>query len=517
MNDTVEQIRSVLRDIWLHRRIGLAAAWLFVIIGAVAIYLMPDQYEASARVYVDTQSILKPLMVGLTVQPNLDQQVAMMSRTLISRPNIEKVAAMADLTLATKTPEQAESLYDSLMRKIQMHSTGGINLYTLSYLDPHPEVAKKVVQSLVSIFVESNLGDKRKDSDSAKQFLDEQIKAYEQKLDGAETALKNFKIANMDLMPETGKDYFSQMNEASTDLSQARLALSEAENGRDALKHQLAGDEPMLMGGGGDDSTQGSVPEIDTRIATLKQQLDELHLHYTDQYPDIIATKRIISDLENQKKAELKARGATAAGVKSTLSTNPVYQQISIQLAQADADVASLQTRVAAYEARYQHLRQATAAMPKIEQQFQELTRDYEVNKTNYEKLLARRESAQMSSDMDASTAMVEFRVIDPPRVSPKPAAPNRSLLMGVVIALALLGGAGVAFLVARLRPTVTDRKVLRDVTGLPVFGTVAMLWTAQQIAHRRRQLMAFITGAVALLGVCGASLAFFIISAARG
>jgi len=513
MNDTVEQIRSALRDIWLHRRMGLAAAWLFVIAGTVVIYLMPDQYEASARVYVDTQSILKPLMAGLTVQPNVDQQIAMMSRTLISRPNIEKVAAMADLTLAAKTPEQTEALYDSLMKKIEMRSTGGINLYTLAYRDPRPEVAKKVVQSLVSIFVESNLGDKRKDSDSAKQFLDEQIKAYEQKLDGAETALKNFKIANIDLMPESGKDYFAQMTEASTDLSQARLALSEAENGRDALKHQLAGDEPVLMGG--DDSSQGSVPEIDSRIATLKQQLDELHLHYTDQYPDIIATKRIISDLEQQKKTELKARGAAGAAGKNALSTNPVYQQIQIQLAQADADVASLQTRVAAYEARYQHLRQATAAMPKIEQQFQELNRDYEVNKTNYEKLLARRESAQMSSDMDASTAMVEFRVIDPPRVSPKPAAPNRGLLMAVVIAAALLGGAGVAFLMARLRPTVPDRKALREVTGLPVFGTVAMLWTAQQISQRRRQLMAFITGSVALLGVCGASLAFFIISAA--
>jgi hypothetical protein len=64
----------------------------------VVVFKIPDQYEATARIYVDTQSILKPLMAGLTVQPNVEQQVSMLSRTLISRPNLEKLVRMADST-----------------------------------------------------------------------------------------------------------------------------------------------------------------------------------------------------------------------------------------------------------------------------------------------------------------------------------------------------------------------------------------------------------------------------------
>lgn len=507
MNEIVEQIRRAARDVWLHRWVGLIAAWLIVIVGAIAVYLMPDQYEASARVYVDTQSVLKPLMSGLTVEPNLDQQVAMMSRTLISRPNIEKVVGMSDLNLIAKTADQTETQIDYLTRAIEMRSSGGINLYTIAFRNSNPDSARKVVQALLTLFVESNLGNKRKDSDTAKRFIEDQIKSYEQKLTLAENALKEFKIRNIGMMPGSGRDYFTQMGEAGTQLAQARLQLREAENARNALRAQIAGEEPILLGGS---DNQGAVPEIDSRIASLKQKLDEMRLHFTDAYPDIIATKRIINDLEQQKKQELKARGP-AGPARSPISGNPVYQQLQVQAAQTEAEVASLQTRVAAYEERYNQLKASANAVPKVEAAFQQLNRDYEINKTNYEKLIGRRESAQMSSDMDASAGMVEFRVIDPPRVSPKPVAPNRILLVSMVFLGALAGGIGFAFLMGQIRPTFSDRKVLREISGLPILGTVTMIWTDAQIRQRRRKLTAFILGTLGLFSLYGGGLAFFL------
>ncbi|MEO8936743.1 MAG: XrtA system polysaccharide chain length determinant [Burkholderiaceae bacterium] len=509
MNEIVEQLRRALRDIWLHRWIGLIAAWLIVIVGAVSVYLMPDQYEASARVYVDTQSVLKPLMSGLTVEPNLDQQIAMMSRTLISRPNIEKVVGMSDLNLVSKTSEQTESQIDYLTRAIDLRSSGGINLYTIAFRNSNPDTARKVVQSLLTIFVESNLGNKRKDSDTARRFIDDQIKSYEQKLTQAENALKEFKINNMATMSGNGKDYFTQMSEAGNELATARLSLEEAENGRTALRRQMSGDDTVLLGGGTD--TQGvAVPEIDTRIAALRHNLDEMRLRFTDAYPDIISTKRIIAELEDQKKAEVAAM-VKASPTRSPLSTNPVYQQLQVQLAQAESDVASLQTRVASYEGRYNKLKAAANNVPKIEADLQQLNRDYEVNKANYEKLIGRRESAQMSSDMDASAGLVEFRVIDPPRVSPRPVAPNRVLLVSMVFLGALAGGVGVAFLMGQIRPTFSDRKALREISGLPILGTVTMIWTDGQVRARRRKLTWFVAGAAGLVCLYGAGLAFFL------
>jgi uncharacterized protein involved in exopolysaccharide biosynthesis len=116
---------------------------------------------------VDTQSILKPLMSGLAVQPNVDQQISILSRTLISRPNVEKLIRMADLDLTVKTKEEREALILGVTKSLEIRVAGRDNLYTLAYTDTDAERAKRVVQSMVSMFVESGLGDKRKDSDTA--------------------------------------------------------------------------------------------------------------------------------------------------------------------------------------------------------------------------------------------------------------------------------------------------------------------------------------------------------------
>ena len=110
MEDILRQLAVILRGMWLYRWWGLAAAWIVGPIAAATVYLLPDRYESSARVYVDTQSILKPLMSGLAVQPNVDQQINILSRTLISRPNVEKLIRMADLDLTVKTKEEREAL-----------------------------------------------------------------------------------------------------------------------------------------------------------------------------------------------------------------------------------------------------------------------------------------------------------------------------------------------------------------------------------------------------------------------
>ena len=225
MEDILRQLVGYLRGMWLYRWWGLFAAWLVGAAAAGGIYLMPDRFESSARIYVDTQSVLKPLMSGLAVQPNVDQQITILSRTLISRPNIEKLIRMADLDLTINDKKDREELIVDLGKTLKISGTGRDNLFTLSYEDTQPARAKRVVQSLVSIFVESGLGDKRKDTDSARRFIEEQIKTYEQRLDEADNRLKNFKIKNMHLMGSSGKDYVSQVAEVAGQLAQARLAL----------------------------------------------------------------------------------------------------------------------------------------------------------------------------------------------------------------------------------------------------------------------------------------------------
>ena len=510
MHELVDQLWSYAKGTWRHRWYGVAVAWVIAVFGWGAVYVAPDRYEASARVYVDTESVLRPLLAGVTVQPNIDQIVTMMSRTLISRPNLEKVIRMADIDIRLKTPQDREDLIGRLTKELTIRSAGRENLYTIAYSDRNPQEAKRIVQSLLTIFVEGSLGDKRKDSDTARRFIDEQLKAYGDKLVAAESAVTEFKRKNMGLMGGDARSYYSRVADAKLALSQAALELKEAENGRDALKKQLTGESetpPNLLEGRS--TTEGAAenysnPAIEARINALQQKLDGLRTSYTEQHPDIISTKRVMEQLKDQKKQEadqkrLEDKNKKPAAVISIQSRNPVIQQLSVSLAEAEATVASMKARVAEYDRRYNEMKMAVNMVPQVEAEFTQLNRDYDVTRGNYEKLLARRESAQISGDMETNASVIDFRVIDPPQVPLTPAAPNRPLLMSIVLLGALGGGIGFALLLSQLRPAFYDQRRLRQVSGLPVFGTVVMQWSAAQKAKLRRGLIGFFLSLISL------------------
>ena len=186
MQEIIVQVSSMVRGMWRFRWAGVVVAWVIAVVATVVVFRIPNQYEGSARIYVDTQSILKPLMAGLAVQPNIEQQISMLSRTLINRPNLEKLVRMADLDLGASSKLQQDKLYEELSKDIKISSTTRDNLFTLSYQSHDREKAKRVIQSMVSIFVESSLGASRKDTESARAFLDEQIRNFEASLEEAE-------------------------------------------------------------------------------------------------------------------------------------------------------------------------------------------------------------------------------------------------------------------------------------------------------------------------------------------
>ena len=505
MDEIVRQALDILRGIWRRRWLGIAVAWLAGILAAVVVFKTPDRYEASARVYVDTQSVLKPLMSGMAVQPNVDQQIGILSRTLISRPNLEKLIRMTDMDLKATSPRERDSLLESLGRNIKIGSVGRENLFVLSYQDPQPEQAKKVVQSLLSIFVESSLGGTRQDSDQARRFIQDQIKVYEKRLEEAENRVKEFKLKYMGLIGPRGQDYFSRMTALGEELAKARLELRAAEQSRDAMKRELTGEAPVFLpeGGSATSAPTGVVPELDARIDALKKNLDELLRRYTDQHPDVVGTKRIIEQLEEERHTEIASRqkaGASKSG-GMPMDRNPVYQQLRVVLAESEANVAALRARVGSFEAEYQRLRASAQMLPQIEAEYTQLNRDYEIHKKNYDGLVTRRESASLSSEMEAAGSS-EIRVIDPPRVSPNPVAPNRLALLPLALLAALGAGVAASFLWSQIQPTFHEGRTLRTIAGRPLLGSVSLLPDKALIASRRRGHIAF-AGTLAGLLIC--------------
>jgi polysaccharide chain length determinant protein (PEP-CTERM system associated) len=213
-----------------------------------------------------------------------------------------------------------------------------------------------------------------------------------------------------------------------------------------------------------------------------------LLIRYTDKHPDVIEIKNMISILEDRKKEER----ATMDDLDIGPAGDPVYQQMKIQMAQADANVASLKARVDEYQEAASQLKKLVDTIPTIEAEFQQLNRDYGVHKANYQQLLASREQASMSEQMEMSGDQIQFRVVDPPRVPLTPSAPNRPLLMSGVLVLSLVAGIALAFLLYLLRPTFDNPQAVINYLGRPVLGAVSMIYDEAWGRKRRHALVAF-------------------------
>lgn len=491
MNEAISQVLGYARAIWRRRWIVIGTAWAVAVVGWVWVYLLENRYEAQARVYVDTQSLLRPLLSGLAVQPNLDQQVSMMTRTLASRPNLEKVARMTDLDLRAKTPQQQEDLYSGLAASIRLQGTERENLYTITYQSANPDLAKRVVQSLLTIFTESSLGGTRKDITNTQKFIDEQLKNYEAKLRDKEAQLEEFKRRHVGTMPGQGGDYYAKLNEVKVALEQAKMELEEASKRKSQLQQQLSDQEEVLVTPP-PAVTSATTSALDGRITTLQSQLDSLRLRYTDIHPEIARTKQLIARLQEQKKQEEDAAAKHQVQSVGTKAQNPVYQQLSLAIAESDANVASLKARVGQLQGKHDNLFKSVDRIPLIEGEFTQLMRDYEVFKKNYEELLSRRETAALSGEVESKTDVVDFRVVDPPRVPNEPAWPNRPLLVSAVPLGGLGIGFGLAFLLVQIRPTVESRSHLRELTSHTLLGMVTMIETEDSRRRARRGNLLF-------------------------
>jgi len=507
MAEITALILNFLKALGKYRWHAVAITWVVALAGWAVVLKLPNQYQASARVYVDTQNILKPLLSGMTTVPNLEQQVQFMRRTLLSRPNVERVVREVDLDVKTRDGRDLDKIVDEMTSRINMAGTHRDDIYTITYTGSSADEAKNVVQAFLTIFVEGSFSGKRQDSEKAVQFIDDQIRGYEQRLAEAENKLKDFKLRNMGMLPREGADYNARMVTTNESLNQARLELAEAEQARNAIRRQISGD---TSGGPGKRALPVMLDTaLEERITAANKTLDSLRTQYTEQHPDIIANRRLLEQLLARKADDAKNIKPSA---DPGASYSPMLQQLNVQLSDAEARVASLQARVNEYSNRVGTLRAQSEQVPEIEAQLANLNRDYEVNRTNYQRLVERRESAKLSGELSSATDMLTFRVVDPPLAPLLPSGPNRLQLFSLVFVAALIAGLAGAFLLSQVRPTFLSQAALRETTGLPVLGTLSMNWTAEQTVRRKRRLVALVASVLLLFGTYGAGVAAILV-----
>ncbi len=494
MHELLQQGFAYLKVASRYKWWGVATAWIICLAGWTFVSQMPDQYKAEAKVYVDTRSILRPLLHGLTIQPDVDAQVRLMTRLLFTRPNLEKIARMTDLDLSAKDEGAMEAIVNRLKGSLAIASARRSNIFTMSAEDADPQLAKRLVQAMLTVFVEQALGEARRDSDTAQRFLDQQIREYQRRLQAAEKAIEDFKRKNYGLLPGQGGDLYTELKDMQAKLEDAKLALQEAIDRRDEIARQLEDEEPTF------DEFGQAVGPYEARIQELQARLNELLLKYTERHPEVVTIKRTIAQLRKRQE-QMQADGTEEEafpGGEGAL--NPIFQQMKIALSEAEANVASLQARVKNYEKRIKKIQEQMDARLRVETELKNLNRDYGTIKHNFEALLARREQARLSESVEQNTDTVKFRIVDPPQVPSKPSAPNRILLSAAVLGAGFAVGFGLTILLALLRPTFVTIQQLREVLDLPVLGSVSMNWVDRVKRQKWREFVQFCGACAGLL-----------------
>lgn len=484
MEDIKRIVATSIDQVWRRRWLALGFAWTVALLGWFGVALMPDRYQSEARFYVDTQSLLNPLLKGISVNAEdraRDQEVAIMQRTLTSRPNLTRIAQMTDMDKSVHSEAGMQSLITGLESRITIQSQGP-NLFAVQYSDNSPATARNVVQALLTIFVESSTGNKREDIQTARAFIETQINDYEGQLKAAEQRLADFKVRNVGFFSSSSQTFAMRLEQARENIDAMKLELGDASAQRDQARTQrdqapqyLAVDSVSPYAGG------ERVSPLQQRIRSLQTKLDELNLQYTDKHPEVIRTQAALNDLLLEQR---KLNGGPGKMTDAELASgkaqvpNEVYNQLSLRLAEAETRVASSRRKLADAESMLAELQKKASEAPRVEAEFTNLNRDYEVLKASYEGLLQRRESARIAAAADSTTEPVQFRLIAAPEVPARPAGPMRALFNSLVFFLAVGAGIGFAILLAKLEDRVATPEDLFDFGDHRVLGCVSTVVT---------------------------------------
>lgn len=513
MHDLVEQFLCELRSAWRFRWYAVLAAWGIGAMGLAAVAWLPDVFEASARVYVDGTSVLRPLLNDRIVAPDVATHLLYVRQALLGREYLERVAAENALDTLTLSAAERERLLDRLRTNITIEAVpanqdNSSSIFTIRFRDKRAGVAEGIVRSLLNFLIEDTLGADREGTDVASRFLNERIAEHEARLERAEQALAAFQRANAGKLPGSEGGYFERMQRERDTLAQTQRELRLAQSRRDRLIEQLNKESPLAVEDHG--LREPSPNSIDARIRDQRANLDRMLLQYTDRHPAVIALRESLAQLEAQRAEQLRALGINNSDQQiSALGANPIHQSIQIALNEVDVQIATLEADVRDREQRLRELQSLIDEVPGVEAELARLNRDYNIIKDQYQALIMSRETQQLSQKALASD-QVEFRVLNPPRASLEPVEPRRLLLIVGVLAAALAAGAGLSYALAQVRPVFSNVRAIREITGLPVLGTVSrVVLDPRLVAKRRRELLKF-SAAVAGLVVVVAGVALY-------
>lgn len=495
------QLHSYLSGAWHYRWIGMLVAWGVCLAGWGGLVLVPNQFQAVAKIYVDTDTLLAPLMRGLAVNTDPEQQVSVMLNTLLTRPNAEQVVHLTAPPGTTFSSAELARRVQEVQTHVSLRPLGTKNLFEIAVTDRNPNKALAISQTLLSIFVDSNVGTHHQDLQGAQSFLDDKVTQYETLVRQAEQRRAAFREANLDILAntQTPDQAQQQVEKTKEDAGAAEARVASLQAQLKTIPKLLYVDTPgpLIVSSGTANAAATGGQSLFQRLAEAKQTLIDLKSRYTESFPDVQAAERQVKQLETEL-ASTPPTGTQQTGNQSI--PNPIYVQTQGKLSDAMAEAAFEQHRVSEAQANLDNAKKMTTRIIEVQAKFADLDRDYDILHKTYQDLLARRESARISQSVSEEQSPIVIRVVEPPKKASFPSAPNRPLINTAILAIGLLAGLATAFGLSLNAGRFFARDQLVSEFDYPVIGVVTQLNRGDEVLRIRRAYSMMATCLMVLL-----------------
>ncbi len=497
MNLVLEELRAALWTVWNRRWLALAVAWGVCLLGWLVVAMIPNSYQSEARLYVQLDDVLaEQIGIGASSRRN---DIERIRQTLTSAVNFEKVVRSTRIGDTVTTPAQMERAVASLADDVKVVGDEK-NVFQITATSgrsdlsdgENAQLAQDIAQRMIDIFREENLGESRGEMRETIAFLDQQLAQRQKELDEAEARRLAFEAQHPELIggPAT---ITAQLNAVRAELRGVEADLAAAESALAALNGQLAG-TPRTLSGAGAGGPRAALAQAEANLAALEAR------GLTANHPDVVALNKQIASLRTQAEGPGSDLGGTP---------NPAWSSLQAMKVERQANVQALTSRAAALRAEIASITASQLSEPGATAEAQRISRDYEVLREQYDKLLKDREELRLRGQVETERSTVKFEVVDPPSTPRSPAAPNRPLLLLGVLVVGVGAGCAAAFALGQVKGTFATASKLERTFGLPVIGTVSRTVTASVRALEMRRLKQFAAAAgglgvlfVVLLGV---------------
>lgn len=493
MNTLLEDFRATLHSIWQRRWLALAVAWVVCVLGWLGVSMVPNTYESRARIFVQ---LYDPLATQVGIN-DTDRKAAIdkVRDSLTGTLNLERVIRSTRLGENITTRKQMDSAVAGLGKAIKINADQE-NLFTITARSSsmrfsdgeNARLSRDIVQKLIDIFREENQNGGQGEMKQTLQFLDQQLANRQGELQAAEQRRLAFESQHPELA-QGGVSLIQRLEQSRAAIRSLDADIAAAQSSLAAINAQVASTPQTVAVSGPTGGLRGQLAQVQSDLAMMRAR------GLTENHPDVITARNQIVSLRQQ----IKAEGNT--GVVSG-TPNPAYSSLESIRAERQANLQSLQARRVASEGEIAQITSQQFTNPELMQEAQNISRDYDVLKSQYDKMLTDRENLRLKGQVVSARGTAKVDVLDPPVLPRAPAAPNRPLLLLIVLAGGIVAGVGVAFAAGELQSSFSTTSKLERSTGLPVLGAISQTLTAEGAASKARRTRNFYAASAALGGV---------------